>query len=316
MSSEVVQPLVSIVVPSFNHAPYLQLCIESILAQDYANIELIIIDDGSTDCSAQIIEALVPRCTERFVRFESYSRPNKGLSATVDEGLRWARGEYFAAIASDDVMFPGKTSTLVKQLLGEPGVAGVFSGCTLIDATGAPIQSLRPKLMYYDFSDLLLNRKVYIFAVTQLLHRGKLIEVGGYPSNLYIEDWYMWLKLTEHGYLLQVIPDVLAGSRQHGSNVSKNAIKMYEGRKAVLGHFCAYPGIDIVFAKVSLMAAIDFSSTAKSSAFGYIVEAVRMTPRVIFTALFFSALGRSLTPSSIIYLMRSAKARLQHGAIR
>ena len=316
MSSEIEQPLVSIVVPSFNHAPYVQLCIESILAQDYANIELIIIDDGSTDSSAQIIEALAPLCIARFVRFEFYSRPNKGLSATVDEGLRWARGEYFAAIASDDVMFPNKTSTLIQQILGESGVAGVFSGCTLIDAAGAPIQTLRPAPMYYDFSNLMLKRRYCIVASSQLLRRSLLIEVGGYPPNLYIEDWYMWLKLTERGYFLKVIPNVLVGSRQHDSNVSKNAIKMYEGRKAVLGYFSDHPDIDVVFAKVSLMAAIDFSSTAKRSAFGYLAEAVRMTPRAIFTTLFLRALGRLLTPSSILYFMRLTKARLQHGALR
>ena len=80
-------PLVSIAIPSYNHEIYVQECIRSVIDQDYRNIELIIIDDGSTDNSVEKIEELIPLCKKRFVRFEFLCRENKGLSATLNEAI-------------------------------------------------------------------------------------------------------------------------------------------------------------------------------------------------------------------------------------
>lgn len=310
MNTEADQPLVSMVIPSYNHARYVQQCINSVINQDYRNIELIIIDDGSTDGSVRCIENLVRACTQRFVRFEFRSRPNKGLSATVNEGLNWARGKYFAGFASDDVMFQGKTSTLLSHIEGEPRVAGVFGGCELIDSSGALIRTLRPSLVYHDFDDLLLRRRQVIVAPSQLLRVDALIEVGGYPSNLYIEDWYMWLKLTERGYRLKIIPDVLVQYRQHDVNISKNTLEIYESRKLILARFRQYPGVNHALAKVSLMAAIDFSSSSRRDSLGYLVEAMKIAPSVVFSHLFLGALTRVMAPSFVLKPLRSAKAAL------
>ena len=310
MSATIDQPLVSMMIPSYNHDRYIQACINSVIEQDYLNIELIIIDDGSTDGSRCKIEELVPACTTRFARFEFRSRPNKGLSATIDEGLAWARGQYFAAIASDDILLPAKTSTLLRNIADEPNVAGVFGGCELIDADGAFIRSSRPSAAYLDFDDLLLRRRHLIVATSQLLRTEAVRAVGGYPPNLFIEDWYMWLKLTDHGYRLKIVPVVLVRYRQHASSISKQAVKMYESRRLILGHFRDHRGISLILAKVSLMAAIDFSFTSKRTALSYLLESVRAAPSVILTAYFFSALGRVLAPNPVLKLLRRAKARL------
>ncbi|MGA6331370.1 glycosyltransferase family 2 protein, partial [Acinetobacter baumannii] len=102
------QPLVSIVIPCYNHANFVQDCIQSVIAQTYQNIELIIIDDGSKDGSVEKIQEFIGECEKRFVRFEFRNRPNKGLSATLNEALEWCQGEYFSAIASDDMMLNDK----------------------------------------------------------------------------------------------------------------------------------------------------------------------------------------------------------------
>jgi len=119
-------PLVSIAIPCYNHARYIRQCIESAIAQDYDNIELIIIDDGSSDDSVRVIEQLLPACRERFNNFEFRSRPNKGISATSNEALQWLSGKYFAALDSDDILMPEKISRLVPVLEAEPELAGVF----------------------------------------------------------------------------------------------------------------------------------------------------------------------------------------------
>ncbi|EPK1752121.1 glycosyltransferase family 2 protein, partial [Acinetobacter baumannii] len=99
--SEIKTPLVSIVIPCYNHVDYVQDCIQSIIDQTYQNIELIIIDDGSKDESVLKINEMLKKCENRFSRFEFRHRPNKGLSATLNEALEWCQGEYFATLASD-----------------------------------------------------------------------------------------------------------------------------------------------------------------------------------------------------------------------
>lgn len=83
------QPLVSIVIPCYNHEKYVQESIQSVIEQDYDNIELIIIDDGSSDNSVTKIKEMIQVCQKRFKRFEFRHRPNKGLCATLNEALAW-----------------------------------------------------------------------------------------------------------------------------------------------------------------------------------------------------------------------------------
>ena len=110
------QPLVSIVIPSYNHERFIRDSIKSVIDQSYQNIELIIIDDGSTDVSVEKIQELIPLCEKRFTRFEFRHRPNKGLSATLNEALEWAQGEYFSSLASDDIILKDKIKIQTKFL--------------------------------------------------------------------------------------------------------------------------------------------------------------------------------------------------------
>ncbi len=141
------QPLVSIIIPCYNHANFVQDCIQSVIAQTYQNIELIIIDDGSKDETVEKIQKLVTQCTERFVKFEFRHRPNKGLSATLNEALEWCQGEYFSAIASDDMMLNDKIEIQIDFLKNsiDSTIVGVFGGYNLIDDTNAIIKTILKK---------------------------------------------------------------------------------------------------------------------------------------------------------------------------
>ena len=116
MIEEKEMPLVSVVVPCYNHEKYVKETIESIINQTYKNIELIVIDDGSKDNSVEAIKEMIPACEKRFPRFEFRHRENKGLSATLNEMVDWAEGKYFTGCASDDIMLPSKISLLVEKL--------------------------------------------------------------------------------------------------------------------------------------------------------------------------------------------------------
>ncbi len=296
-------PLVSMLIPAYNHEAYLDKCISALIDQDYPCIELIIIDDGSTDDSVQCIEKMLVACEARFVRFEFRCRANKGLTETINEALEWAQGEYFATIASDDVLHTNKTSFLVRQIHGEAAVAGVFSGCELIDETGAITATIQPSAGCYDFADVMYRRPT-IIAPSQLLRLDLLRTVGGYPKGLYFEDWYMWLALTKHGFKLKVVADVLVQYRQHDRSMSKAASKMYDGRKAMLEYFKAERGYQNAMSWVCVTAAVDYSRKSRVTSLRYLAEAAAHYPRTIISLKFYGALARVLTPHFVLDLAR------------
>jgi alpha-1,3-rhamnosyltransferase len=301
-------PLVSVIIPVYNHASFVMECIESVIAQDYANIELLIIDDGSSDDSFAVIESLLPACRERFVRFEFRSRPNKGLAATLNEALEWAKGEFFSALASDDVLLPNKTSRLTAEISGEQDIAGIFAGCEYINADGVLIGVETAALAYFDFEDVIRHRH-FIQAATQLLRTDCLKQTGGYLEDLYIEDWYMWLKLTGAGYRLKNIPDVLARYRYHDANISKARLKMFEARKQILGHFRSHRLYPIGMSTMCIWAAIDFSCVSKTRSLGYLFQALAASPTSLFSRYFAKGVLRWLTPCFVVRHSEWLKAR-------
>lgn len=296
------------VIPSYNHARFIKQCIESVIAQDYANIELIIIDDGSTDDSASVIESLLPICRERFVRFEFHTRENCGLPATLNYALQWAQGEYFSALASDDVMFPEKTSRLLSAIADEPDVAGVFCGCEYIDESGLVIGAENHPLAHFAFDEVLAHRH-FLQASTQLLHTERVRATGGYLEGVYIEDWYMWLKLTEAGHKLKNIPDYLVQYRYHATNISKQRGQMFEARQQILGHFRQHKGYRHALSVMCIWAAIDFSCTSKFRSLGCLFQALAASPGSLFSRFFAKGVLRWLTPCFVVRHSETLKAR-------
>lgn len=300
--------LVSIIIPVFNHARFVRQCIESVIAQDYPSIELIVIDDGSMDDSVAVIESLLPACRQRFVRFEFRSRPNKGLAATLNEALAWAEGGYFSALASDDVLLPDKTSRLLFAIADETDVAGVFGGCEYINEDGNLIGSENHPLAYFSFNDVLAHRHS-LQAATQLLRTGHVRAAGGYLQDVYIEDWYMWLKLTEAGHKLKNIPDLLAQYRYHAGNISKQRRHMFEARKQILGHFRQHKGYRHALSVMCVWAAIDFSCVSKFHALGCLLKALVASPRSLFSRYFAKGVLRWLTPCFVVRRSEWLKTR-------
>ena len=133
MTSMTTTPLVTIAIPCYNHEQYVQDSIQSIIDQSYSNIELIIIDDGSKDNSVLKIQELISICTNRFSRFEFRYRENKGLCNTLNEALKWANGEYFCTLASDDMIQPEKIELQIQALREYPEAIACFGGVNIID---------------------------------------------------------------------------------------------------------------------------------------------------------------------------------------
>ena len=229
------EPLVSVVIPSYNHACYIRECILSVVDQDYKNIELIVIDDGSKDSSVQVIEAMRDVCEARFTRFKFIHRENRGLCNTLNQALEWCEGEYYSSLASDDVWLPFKLGKQVEYLDAHPEVVAVFGGVTLIDEHGRILRKVE-KPGSFGFKEIFLNR-YFLPAPTALVRRLELQAIG-YDPLIKIEDWNMWLKLSKRSMKPLVnLRESVTLYRQHGANMSGNAGMMYEEGMKILSQF-------------------------------------------------------------------------------
>lgn len=201
-------PLVTVVVPCYKHEPYVADCIQSIINQDYENIELIIVDDASPDASADIIKSFNQRLKERFKSYLFIERvENRGIIANCNESLGKAKGKYIRIIASDDMLLPEDISSKVNYLEQNPEAGLVYSDGYLMPEEGTLKSLTLAKYKKFTdvnskvgtsgdtFKELLINN--FIPAPTVLLRTDIVKEVGGYDSKYSFEDYYMWLKVAK-----------------------------------------------------------------------------------------------------------------------
>lgn len=221
-------PLVSVVVPCYNHEKYVKETIESIVNQTYKNIELIVIDDGSKDTSAKVIQELADKYKFTFIH-----RPNKGLSATLNEGVKLSKGKYFCACASDDYFALDKIEKQVLFMQEHPQFAISYGNIIKFSENSYEEKTKvkNPKSGWI-FEDIIMGDTV-LPAVTVMLYTNVIKELGGYDENLWIEDWDMWLRVSDK-YQVGYLDEYLAFYRRHDTNISKQAIKMYEAQKKIL----------------------------------------------------------------------------------
>lgn len=226
--------LVTIAIPCYNHAVFVQDSIRSVINQTYKNIELIIIDDGSTDQSVNKIKEMLIECEQRFTRFEFRNRPNKGLCNTLNEALEWAKGNYFCAIASDDQMLPEKTSLQISSFKSD--TVGVFGGVNIINNKNEILSSRVREYSETGFEDILLN-KHDLPASSQMFKTEILRQVGGYNPNVKVEDWDLLLRMSKLNKKMVYIPQLLINYRKHDSNISSDNTFMYAEMIKILDQY-------------------------------------------------------------------------------
>lgn len=194
-------PLVSIVAINYNNSAYLKETLDSIAAQTYPHIELIVVDDCSTDNSVALIDGWLKGYTGKY-KFITHE-VNKGVCAACNSGLENAAGKYFSLIATDDAMYPDKTSVQVELLESMPEkVAGIYSDADVMDGQGKPIEGgfIRrhrqfDKIPSGNIYNVLLEKN-FIPAMTIMLRKSVVDELGGYDESLIYEDYDMWLRIA------------------------------------------------------------------------------------------------------------------------
>ena len=109
-------PLVSVLMPAYNHGRYVEAAVRSVMTQEYPRLELIVVDDGSRDDTWEKLQKIRPECEARFERVEMATQTNAGTCVTGNRLMSMARGEYVLIIASDDQLLPGALSALMKPM--------------------------------------------------------------------------------------------------------------------------------------------------------------------------------------------------------
>lgn len=203
------QPLVSIVTPSFNQAPFLEAAMRSVLEQDYANIEYIVVDGGSTDGSVAIIE--------RYASELAYwvSEPDGGQTDAVNKGFSRATGQVLAWLNSDDCYYPSAVSEAVAYLQRHPLAGMVYGQADYIDAHGRVIG--RFPAAQTDYRRL---RRGYVHIPQQAAfwRAGLWRQVGPLDTGLYFAmDYDLWLRLAQRAEL-HYHPRRWAQFRLHGAS--------------------------------------------------------------------------------------------------
>ena len=209
-----IKPWVSVICTSYNHEAYVEQALQSVVDQQYPNVELIVIDNGSQDGSAERIAAFVRQHPAvRFIK----NPANLGLNRAFNQGLALAGGRYVIDLAADDVLLPdriARQTDLFEQLAGPYAV--VFSNAAYIDEQGHqtamhyPVDAsghARVKAPSGDVFKPILE-SYFICTPTMMMRRDVLNELGGYDETLSFEDFDFWVRsarLYHYAYLDEVL---------------------------------------------------------------------------------------------------------------
>lgn len=230
--------LISVVIPTYNRAHLLASAIDSILNQTYRNLEIVIVDDGSTDNTRELVRDL----TDPRIRY--IYQDNRGVAAALNTGWRAARAELIGRLDSDDLWLPTLLAKLVPFLEADASVGVVYARAQGMDEHGRPLAQLVGAPEKYPGRTLVsLLYGDFVSPMAVLYRRSAIERIGGYDESLMAnEDWDVWIRMAEQ-YKFVYVPQILARYRFHSHNLTRSdslrVQRLMQDRVRVLGKFFA-----------------------------------------------------------------------------
>jgi glycosyltransferase involved in cell wall biosynthesis len=219
-------PLVSIVIPCFNHAQFLAEAVESALAQTHPRVEVLVVDDGSTDNTAAIVA--------RYEGVRCIRRPNGGAPSARNAGLAASAGELVAFLDSDDRLLPEAIAIGVEALAGRSESAAAVGAPRDIDAGGKPLNVPQQPLIHTDHYLALLKSCFILSGSSVLFRRSALERVGGFDERLALGDDYdLYLRLARR-YPIHCHGRVVTEYRRHAASLTRNPAATLRGELGAL----------------------------------------------------------------------------------
>jgi alpha-1,3-rhamnosyltransferase len=217
-------PGISVVVPLYNHARFVEATLRSIFRQALSPAKLIVIDDGSKDGSAGVAERIL---NEAPFKTELVVRANRGLCATLNEGLARSTGEYFAYLGSDDLWLPGFLEKRVEVLERRPRAVLAYGHAYLIDAEDRILDCTAEWASYADGDARAMLRRTIAPMSPTVVYRRETLMRHGWNESARLEDYELYLRLSAEGEFA-FDPQVLSAWRRHEGNASWNQKMMLE----------------------------------------------------------------------------------------
>jgi hypothetical protein len=197
-------PLVSVIIPTWNRWEMLRLTIESVLAQTYAPVEIIVVDDGSTDATAEGLRAYGDRL--RVIR-----QANQGGTAARNTGIQAAQGDYLTFLDHDDLMLPSKLERQVSLLQAKQDLGAAHCRWSYIDPEGKPLSKIGPLPEGDVYKTLVLG--CFLWSGAPVVRRRWIEQVGGFDPAIWSSDWDLWLRLAAAGCRFGCVQQVLGAYR-------------------------------------------------------------------------------------------------------
>lgn len=276
-------PNVSVIIPAYNQGHYLGEAVRSVLDQTYQDFEIIIVDDGSTDNTADVAKSF----SDPRVRY--FHQKNGGLSAARNTGIRNATGEYITYLDSDDLFLPEKFSLLVTKLESEPELGFVAGQAILIDENGQSLDLIFDKQIPRDPAQLLLHNPLHVGSV--MVRREWQARVGFFDETLRsYEDWDMWLRLARAGCKMGWVDQPVSLYRFHQAQMTRDGQQMTTATLAVLEK--TYNDLSLpdawqamrsqAYSQAYLRAAAQaYTAKAYDVAADYMNQAVQLNPQLV-----------------------------------
>ncbi len=201
----------SVIIPTYNRSRWLSDAIESVLAQTYPDVEIIVVNDGSTDNTEEILEPYMDKITYIY-------QENGGQGTAVNAGIKAATGEYIGRVDNDDLFAPEKVERQVEVFRQNPQLGLVASYTYVIDGEG-DIKATREVPDFSKHGAFLSLLQHCIFCQPTVIVRKECYDTVGPYKNIFAEDYEMWIRIARH-YPADVIREPLTMYRRHDENLS------------------------------------------------------------------------------------------------
>lgn len=214
------KPIVSAIIPNYNYAKYLRIALDSVLAQTYSPIEIVVVDDGSTDGSRSILASYGDR-------IKTIYQKNSGVAAARNRGIAECSGDYLAFLDPDDIWLPEKIEKQIAKFSENPALGLVHVGTENIDADGTLLSVTNCGEEGSVFEDILLGKPVIFGGGSGfMVPRNVIGNVGDFDERMSTSaDWDMFCRIAKE-YPFGAVCETLLQYRIHGSNMHKNVDAM------------------------------------------------------------------------------------------
>lgn len=311
------EPKFSVVIPAYNASAYITDCLNSVLAQSETDFEVIVVNDGSTDNTAQMVSTFTD------ARIQLIYRPNGGLAAARNTGIHAAKGEFVAFLDADDRWCEEKLAAHRQALEADPTASVSYDWSAFIDVKGDRTGLLMAQTQNLLTHEALLLKNYLGNGSTSVVRRSVLEANNGFDESLYrLVDQELWVRLAFHGHHFRLVPRQLTEYRIHPGSFTADTERMLKGVEAFLAKVATYAPQSVqqltplvIACTHRWMARAAFVAGNYEQARTHSLQALRHSPQVLWrderAAITFMAIAlQAIVPSPLFKWLQKLGYRL------